>query len=68
LGEWGRGLIVAGFNLGFKDEREDPSVRCLLSSLTPFASNEICFDLRLPVILSLVREADHRDRYAHGVF
>jgi len=68
LGEWGRGLIVAGFNLGFKDEREDTSVRCLLSSLTPFASNEICFDLRLPVILSLVREADHRDRYTHGVF
>lgn len=63
LREWGRGLIVAGFNLGFNDDRE-----IVLSPTTPFAPNDICFDSRLPVVLSLVRGADQLDTWAYEPF
>jgi hypothetical protein len=59
------GLIVAGFNLGFNDDRD-----ILLSPPSPFAPNDICFDsiLPVPVVLSLVRDADQLDRWEYVTF
>jgi hypothetical protein len=62
LREWARVLIVAGFNLGFNDGD------ILLSPPTPFAPNDICFDSILPVVLSLVRDAEQLDRWAYETF
>ena len=57
------GLIVAGFYLGFNDDRD-----ILLSPPTPFAPNDICFESILPVVLSLVRDADQLDTWAYETF
>lgn len=57
------GLIVAGFNLALEDgNKEGPSMRCFLSSKTPFAANRFGFDSKATFVLSLVREADHLGR------